>query len=558
MQTALLLTLAFLLTSLTACGNESQGTSQSSITTNQAAVAMLSPSADVMQTHMAALASDEMEGRETGTPGYDKAASYVAKEFKKLGLLPGGDNESYFQSINFRRSVRDAEKANLEVKTASGEAMTLTVGKDYLVSGSLLNNESNITAGLVFVGFGLVAPELGRDDYQGLNVEGKIVLQLAQTPSGIQSEERAYYGSLKAAEASKRGAVGVVTLYTSVAEKIYPFERIVKEGRMDAARMGWVKDNGQVYSKAPNLRASAVFSQLGAEKLFASAPVNWPDILEAAAKEGGETPTFELPLTMKLQQASTLSEARSANVIGVIPGSDPNLKHEVLVLSAHLDGLGISSTDEDDVINNGALDNAAGVATLLETARMLKTMKSPRRTVLFLANTSEEKGLHGAEYFAKNPTLAEHEIVGNINLDMPVLTYDFQDVIVFGGDRSSLRLAIQAAAQQMQIAIGEDPFPEQGIFTRSDHFRFVEAGIPSVMLATGMANGGEEAWANHFAKNYHRPSDDMQNNIDFNAAAKFAELKTRITLQVANAEQKPLWNKDDFFARQFDGPMTGE
>ena len=166
---------------------------------------------------------------------------------------------------------------------------------------------------------------------------------------------------------------------------------------------------------------------------------------------------------------------------------------------------------------------------------MLMAMEQrPRRSVLFLANTAEEKGLLGAEYFARNPTLTDHQMVANINLDMPVLTYDFQDVVVFGGDRSTIRGAIQSAAHQIGLVMAEDPFPEQGIFTRSDHFRFVEQGVPSVMLATGMANGGDKAWAEHFAKNYHRPSDDMDNNINFEAAARFAELKTRIALQVAN------------------------
>jgi len=325
----------------------------------------------------------------------------VAKEFRKLGLAPGGGNGSYFQDVAFRRSVRNTRKVSLEVKTADGATMPLVEGVDYLVAGSLLNTQSDITSEAVFASFGIVAPELGRDDYEGLDVDGMLVAVLARTP----------------------------------------------------------------------------------------------------------------------------------------------------------DGIGISTTNDEDVSNNGALDNAAGIATLLETARMLMAMKSSKRTVLFLANTAEQKGLLGSQCFAKNTTLAEHKIVGNINLDMPVLTYDFEDVIVFGGDRSSLRGATLTAAQQIGIAIGEDPFLEQGIFTHSDHFRFIESGVPSVMLATSMANDEEEAWAEHFAKNYNGPSDDMNNNIDFKAAAKFAKLKTRITLQVASADEK-LWNKGDFFGRQFNGSMA--
>ena len=511
---------------------------------------------NLIHTHMSILASDDMQGREAGTPGYDKAAAYVADEFRKLGLEPAGDQNSYFQNVPLRRSVRDSSKVSLDVWDNKGNVMLLEETTDYLVGGSLLNTESDITAELVFAGYGLVAPELERDDYAGLDVEGKLVALLSRTPSGIQSEERAYYGNFKSAEASKRGALGIITLYTPTAEKIYAYERLSKEGRLDSARMGWVQDNGQTYTKAPGLKVSAIVSMAGAEKLFANAPVSWAETLEKAALNGGKTATFNLPIKARIKQASSISDTRSANAIGLIPGSDPVLKNEVLVLSAHLDGIGISTTDEEDIINNGALDNAAGVATLLEAARLLMAMERPRRTILFLANTAEEKGLLGAEYFAQQPTLENHEIVANINLDMPVLTYDFEDVVVFGGERSSLKGAIESAAQQMGLAMADDPFPEQGVFTRSDHYRFVEQGVPSVMLATGMANGGDKAWAEHFAKTYHRPSDDMDNNINFEAAARFAELKTRIALQVANADNRPVWNKGDFFARQFGGVMS--
>ena len=546
--------IAMLLTLITGCNNPQTQTKARDIDVSTESV--IKPNAEFIRRHMSYLASDELEGREAGTTGYDKAANYVATEFEKLGLQAKGDNDSYFQEVPLRRSYRNKHDLDLKVKTRSGEPLELKESSDFLVNGSLNSAEANITADVVFVGFGLVAPELGRDDYKGLDVKGKIVAVLSRTPDGIQSEERAYYGSLKTHEASKRGAVGMVSLYTPAAEAIYSFRRRATEGALDAARMGWIQKNGEIYSRSPNLKVSATLSLAGAEKLFADAPTSWQDILKAAAKDGGKTPTFQLPVSMTIKQTSTLSETRSANVIGVIPGSDPELKNEVLVLSGHLDHIGISNTVEKDRINNGALDNAAGIATLIETARLLMQQTPPKRTILFLANTAEEKGLLGSQYFVKNQTLLNHKIVANINLDMPVLTYDFTDVIVFGGERSSINAAIRSAAKQMGIAIAKDPFPEQGIFTRSDHFRFVEQGIPAVMLATGMANGGEKAWAQHFAKNYHRPSDDMNNNINFDAAAKFAELKTRITLQVANADKRPLWNKNDFFAKNFDGPMA--
>jgi len=545
---SLLLALSVLIL-FTAC----QADHQTNNSANQEHAQALTPDADRIKTHMSILADDNMEGREAGTPGYDKAAAYVANEFEDLGLSSAGENGTYFQHVPLRSSKRDPKRVGLQANTANGEPLELREAVDYLVAGSLGSSESDVTAEVVFAGFGIVAPELGRDDYAGLDVEGKIVALLSNTPKGIQSEERAFYGSRKSSEASKRGAIGIITLATPVSEKVYPFTRLVNERRMDATRMTWIQADGEAYSRAPKIQVSASFSMQGAEKLFANAPSSWQEIVAAVEAENVAIPTFKLPLTMQIQQASTLAQVESANVLAMLEGSDPILKNEVLVLSAHLDGIGISKTFEKDKINNGALDNAAGIATLLENARMLLAQGRPRRTVVFFANTAEEKGLLGAQYFAKSPTLGEKQIVANINLDMPVLTYDFQDIVVFGGDRSSLRAAIQSAAKEMNIAIGDDPFPEQGIFTRSDHFRFVEEGVPSVMLATGMDNGGEQAWAEHFAKNYHRPSDDMQNNIDFEAAAKFAELNNKVTLQIANGDNKPLWNKDDFFARQFGG-----
>lgn len=512
-------------------------------------------SAQKLNAHMAYLADDALLGREPGTPGYDAAADYVAKQFQQLGLLPAGEQGSYFQRVPLRRSTRIADQLELSATDLNGEPLALDREVHYVVPGSLRSRADTVTAPVVFVGYGLVAPELGRNDYAGLDVQGKIVAVLSGTPTGIQSEERAFYGAQKAQEASSRGAVGMISLATPVSEGIYSFARLVAEGALDQSRMGWLDAQGEVYTRAPNLRVSAVFSLAGCEKLFAKAPLAWEAVLKMATEEGGVTPTFPLPVELRIHQASTLDQIESANVLGMIPGADPALQREVLVFSAHLDHLGVNAKEPDDQINNGALDNAAGVATMIEAARLLMAGPKPRRSILFFANTAEERGMLGAQYFAKNPTLDIARIVANINLDMPLLTYDFEDVIVYGGSRSTLRAAIETAAAQMNVTIGEDPFPEQGIFTRSDHFRFVEEGIPAVMLVTGMANGGDAAWAEHFAKRYHRPSDDMSNHLDFDAAAKFAELNTKIALMVANQVQRPLWHRGDFFARQFSGPM---
>lgn len=507
-----------------------------------------------IEAHMAYLASDDLEGRDTGTPGYDLAADYVAGEFGKLGLAPAGDAGSYFQEITFKRAVRAAEGRAFRVTDAAGKVLPFTEGQNAVVYTALKAPEATIEAPAVFVGFGIVAPEFGRDDFAGLDLTGKVAVVLSGTPKGIQSEERAFYGSRKSKNISDRGAVAAVSVETPTSKGVYPFQRLLAEGRLEDASMAWMQADGTAYSNAPNIAAFAAVSLEGAAPLFTGTPVSWDEVIAAAEAERGAVPSFDLPLTISIKQRSVHDEVKSANVVGMIEGTDPALKDEVIIISAHLDHIGISKTIEEDTINNGALDNASGVATMLDAARMLKAGPPMKRTVVFIALTAEEKGLLGAQYFAMNPSLPG-TIVANVNLDMPILTYDFTDIIVYGALRSNIAATVETAASGMGITLSQDPAPEQGIFTRSDHFRFVEAGIPSVYLKPGFANGGDAAFAEHQARNYHRPSDDMSNKLDFAAAARFAELNARIALALANQDVRPLWKKDDFFARQFNGPM---
>ena len=512
------------------------------------------PDPIAIEIHLSYLASDDVEGREAGTPGYDRAADYVANQFKITGLAPAGTDGTYFQPISFLRSVRGADGRKFEVKDASGKLLPFTENVNVAINGSLRAAETAAEGQAVFVGFGIVAPDLGRDDFAGLDLNGKVAVMLSGTPKGLQTEERAFYGTRKFKNASDRGAIGVVTLETPTSRSVYPFQRLIAEGRLDGASLAWTQADGSPYSIAPNIVATATVSLEGAAPLFAGAPKSWDEIVAAAEAEGGAVAGFDLPLTISMAQRSTLDSVKSANVLAMIEGTDPELKDEVIVLSAHLDHIGILKTIEQDTINNGALDNAIGVATLLDAARMLKIGPPPKRTIVFAAVTAEEKGLLGAQYFAMNPSVPG-TIVANVNLDMPILTYDFTDVIVFGAARSTIAAAVEATAKEMRIALSPDPVPDQGLFTRSDHFRFVEAGIPSVYLNPGFQNGGDKAFADHMAKNYHRPSDDMANNLDFEAGARFSELNARVALALANQDVRPLWKKDDFFARQFNGPM---
>ena len=508
-----------------------------------------------IEADMAFLADDSLMGREAGTEGFMMAANYVADRLKSIGVKPGGDNGTYFQEVPLRRSARDPDEAFIEVRNVIGIPLDIEEGRNAIVFGSRAYEESEITKDAVFVGFGIVAPKLGRDDYQGLDVKDKIVVQLARTPSGIQSEERAFYGTRKGQNASKRGAVGIVSIETPTSRKVYPFERYLTDRRMDITRMSWLRADGTTHSIAPNIRATAVLSKDAAKLLFDRAQKSYDEVIELAEKEGGLVKGFKLPVKITLRQKSVIDTVKSPNVVGIIEGSDPDLKHEYIVLTAHLDHIGISKSILKDKINNGALDNAAGIATLLDAARILASGPPLRRSVMILAVTAEEKGLLGAQYFTKYPTIPAKSIVANVNLDMPILTYDFKDLIVFGAERSTIADHVRKVVEEMGIELSPDPMPEQGIFTRSDHFRFVEAGVPSVYLIPGMANGGQAEMIRHRTTNYHMPSDDMSNRLDFDAAAKFSLIKAKVAASVANADERPLWKKDDFFALQFNGPM---
>jgi len=503
-------------------------------------------SAANIHAHMTFLASDRLRGREAGTPQFDMAASYVAAQMKGLGLTPLGGRGGYFQHVPLI-AYRTADQGALTLKSNSGRPTRLLFGKDYLVGGNVLAPKLERDAPLVFVGFGLVAPEQGRDDYRGLDVKGKIVVALSGAPKFLQTEERAYYGGgrVKLAQAEAHGAVGFVSVNTLTGERLYPFADDVRQ--YQSWDMTWRKPDGKPFV-ASQIPVLANVSVAGAHKLLGQ---DADTILAAAETREGAMRGFALPFSLHAVLHSEIHKMESENVVGVLPGSDPMLKNEYVVLSAHLDHIGVTPPVKGDAINNGALDNASGVATTLEVARLLRASRKPtKRSVLFLIDTAEEKGLIGAEYFARNPTVPGSAIAADVDLDMPILTYDFTDVVAFGADRSSLGPSVRRAAARMNVKLSPDPMPDEGIFTRSDHYRFVEQGVPAVFLATGYANGGEAATRFFMKTNYHKPSDDLSQAIRYDVGAKFARLNYEITRELADGARAG-WNKGDFFAAKF-------
>lgn len=511
-----------------------------------------SAQADNLQAHLEFLASDDLEGRDTGSRGHEIASLYIAAEFKKLGLQPAGDDGSYFQRVRFRSASLVENSATFSVRNGE-QSFSLQYPKEFLTGPSVYAQQESVTAPLVFVGYGLVSEVFAIDDYAGLDVNGKIVVTLTGRPESLPSEEGAHLNSSKAKFAAERGAVGMITLHTPAREEVRPYEVSIMYQRAPTIR--WLNQAGEPNQTYKNFTASAYVHHQAAEKLFINAPQTLTDIFAQAA--AGESPQgFELGLMATLGKQSQHSEISSPNVAAILPGSDPALANEYVLYTAHSDHIGITKDlSQDDHINNGAMDNASGVAVMLETARLFaEAEQAPRRSILFLAVTAEERGLLGADYFAHYPTVPLQSIVGNVNLDMPVLLYDFADVVAFGSTHSSMGESVAKAAGQFGIALSDDPMPEQAIFTRSDHYAFVKKGIPAVFLMTGFTakhegEDGGKIWSEFFAEHYHRPSDSPDLPINYGAGVVFTNINYAIGTEIANAAERPRWHADSFFGK---------
>jgi Zn-dependent M28 family amino/carboxypeptidase len=324
--------------------------------------------------------------------------------------------------------------------------------------------------------------------------------------------------------------------------------------------MGWINDKGETHGVFRQIQAGGMLRHTAAGALFENAPLDLVTLLER--DENGETlAAFDLDGKISMRQRSTHETIYSPNVVAVLQGSDPLLANEYVVYTAHLDHLGelhsqSSEEEQGDLINNGALDNASGISVMLETARLFAQGEPPRRSVLFVAVTAEEKGLVGSEYFAMNPTVPIDSIVSELNLDMPLLLYDFGDVIAFGAEHSSLGNTVREAAQSFGIELTPDPFPEQNIFVRSDHYRFVQQGVPSVFLVTGVKSldstvDTQAIYEGFLQEHYHKPSDDLNLPIHYGAALRFTRINAKIGEMIANKSTRPSWHEGDFFGRTY-------
>jgi Peptidase family M28/PA domain len=514
-----------------------------------------------VRAHVEFLADDLLEGREPGTRGYEIAARYVASELHAMGLSPAGEGGTYYQQVPLLESTLEAGDLSLVAK--GGQApVPLVAREDYFMAGNPSHTESEVEAPVVFAGFGVTAPLLGHDDYAGLDVKGKIVAIFQNAPARFPSEQRAHFasGRLKAENAARRGAVGMLLLRTPEEETRQPWTRLM-EGA-DLATLSWVGPDGKAASSFPGLRGVAVLSLAGTRKLFASSPVPLDVVVSRIEKEGPSSFAFRSSAHIKTR--SKHRRLSSPNVVGRLEGADPTLKDTFVVLSAHLDHVGVGTPVDGDAIYNGAYENATGTGVVLEAARALAALRErPKRSILFVFLTSEEKGLLGSDYFVNRSTVPAEKIVADVNIDMPLLLYPLGDVVAFGAENSSLDAVVARAAAQTGLSLSPDFIPEENVFIRSDQYSFVRRGIPAVFLVPGLKSSdpkadGRKAFGEFFALHYHRPSDDLSLPMDLGSVERFVRVNVRIAYAIAMNPEAPRWKAGNFFGKTFGLARSGE
>jgi len=490
------------------------------------------------------LASDQMEGRLTGSDGYRRAARYVTEQFQASGLAPKGV-EGYLQPVRFDVQRIQAAQSSLTL-LQKGQEHPLSLGEEALL-GSRLPQPKSLEAPLVFVGYGLHIPEAHYDDFADQDLHGKIIVYLNGGPSQLSSALKAHSRSpqefYRAVE--KAGAVGIVSIPNPKSMDI-PWSRMALAASQPGMQLA---DPALQDTRGPMF--TLTLNPAHAQQIFAGSGHAWSELL-ALGDAGKPLPRFPLSTRLRARVSALTEQVESPNIVGVLPGSDPQRKGEYVVLTAHLDHLGIGEPIGGDRIYNGAMDDASGVATLLDVARQLhEAHASLKRSVLFVVVCAEEKGLLGSRYFAGHPTVPAQSLVADLNTDMFLPIIPLNNLTVFGLEESTLGDDVRAVASGMDVKVLPDAQPDRNIFIRSDQYNFIRTGVPSIMSAFAATPGTEEektmkAW---LTNRYHAPSDDTNQPVDLVAAARFNRLLLTLTERVANADARPQWKQASFFKR---------
>ena len=517
--------------------------------------------------HTKVLSSDEYEGRGPGTKGEELTVKYLTEQFQKLGLKPGNPDGTYVQKVPL---VGFAGQPTASF-TSGGKTMNLNFPQDYVAVSRRFVPESKVeNSEMVFVGYGVVAPEYGWDDYKGLDVRGKTIVMLINDPAVpdasdptkldekmFKGKAMTYYGrwTYKYEIAAEKGAAAAIIIHET-GPAGYPYE--VVSG-------SWSRENFDIQTPDKNMGRPAVESWITtdrAKELFTASGQDF-DALKKAAVTKDFKPVV-LNATANFDIKNTLREIDSANVVAKVEGSDPALKNEYVVYTAHWDHLGRDPKIQGDQIFNGALDNASGTAALLEIAEAFSKMSPlPKRSILFLAVTAEEKGLLGAKYYATNPLYPLNKTLANINMDGVNQWGRTKDVTMVGDDNSTLIDLLRETATAQSREVNPDPESEKGFYYRSDHFEFAKEGVPALYTDSGInyigkdENYSKQKRDQYTEKDYHKPSDEIKSDWDLAGAVDDAQLLTTIGYRVAQGDKYPEWKAGSEFKAKRDEMMRG-
>jgi len=497
--------------------------------------------------HVEMMAKDELKGRDIGSEGYAIAAKYVATEFEKAGLKPGASATSYLQNVRFIQRQIDESKSSLAlIRDGKPEPLTLGEHANIGIRGAFA---SKLEAEMVFVGYGVKIPEANYDDLKDVDLKGKIAVYIAGQPAGIAAPLASHYTS--AGERNKAliaaGAVGAAAINN-------PRTSDIPWARATLARLSPAMTIDEKLPASDRLKLSITINPAHAAKFFAGSGHTFEE-LQSLAEQKKPIPHF--PLTAKLSARASFKKSKVAsdNIIGIREGSDPKLKNEFIVVTAHLDHLGVNEKLPGDKIYNGAMDNASGVASLIEAARQIKDANlTLKRSVAFIALTGEEKGLLGSTWYAQHPVFGKEKqatVVGNLNMDMYLPLFPLKALVILGVDESTLGDLARKGAIEAGIEVWPDPAPERNSFVRSDQYSFIRNGTPALAFKFGYKKGTpeEKTIQTWLRDRYHAPGDDLNQPLDKEAAARYNRVLTSMIRASANSDEAPKWKDASFFKR---------
>jgi len=495
--------------------------------------------------HVRFLADDSLEGRDTGSEGLRKAQAYAVDQLQKAGLQPLG-TKGFHQPVRFRQYEVDESKSSLALLIA-GETKSLSFADDAFFSARATHESAQLAAPLVFIGFGLKIPEKNLDELAGLDLRGKVVVYLAGSPSDIPTALASHYQSVGERWKTLRaaGVIGVITIMNPASMDI-PWSRISvnrNHPSMDLA--------DPEFNETQGLQLGVIFNPASAELLFTGSGHTFAEIA-ALGKDRKPLPHFPLAAALKADAVIRSTALESSNLVAVLPGTDPALKNEFVVLSAHIDHVGIGAPINGDRIYNGAMDDGSGSALVLDMAANMKAHpEGHKRSLLFLLVTAEEKGLLGSRFFAAHPTVPLKSIVADINVDMFLPIVPLKVLKIEGIEESDLGSRAASIAQDLGVRPIPDPEPLRNAFIRSDQYSFIKQGVPAVKMDVGFELGTPEQkiFKDWLTNRYHAPSDDVNQPVDLQATALYEEITRRLLLDTANTVARPRWKPDSFFRR---------